>query len=168
MKRGSTLGLYKLLFSVVFFVSSPSIANTFEINNEPIPAIELSKSDEQTRKQKIFCHIDTHIFDHFDFVKAYAIPRISKELSFLLQPQTTIDDRKIQVAEDIDRGDLFHAHIRTPLIDFNPGDSLGLNTELIQPDNIHLQYHAYETESFQVQKWVGQLRSIQHLSLIHI
>jgi hypothetical protein len=144
--------------------TKPDPANKpFSYVKDPNANYVKDKLTEDRNENLVNCHIQRYLGDYSEAMIREVLPRITSELKTLLKPQTYANGDIFQVAESIDGGDLFHSHIRVPLI--VPDDSKGLDSRLTASSVYHLQYHSFETADLFLQNWIDDLGKIQDKDL---
>lgn len=119
-------------------------------------------SEDRTLSKAIDCHITENLDEHTHFIRTKLFPRVSLELEQLLTPQISRSGQIIQVAETIDNGDLFHVHLRTPILNLPNNKKSGLMPEFTSQQSQHLQYHSFERTDLMSSMWLSQLESINN------
>ncbi len=138
---------------------------SFEINTNNLFHAQLNKEQQTLAKTSQRCHIKQNLREHSALVQKNIIPRIEQELKQLLSLQQTKDGKIFYVAESIDYGDLFHAHVRDPLYNIPYSEELGLNHQFKDSREYHIQYHSFEYRDFTHLKWINELKLIHNSDL---
>lgn len=150
-----------LLSLLITFSGFYSYAKVFEWMKVPSSSSK-SSDNEDIAKASLDCHIQNNIYPHSQFILSKLLPRVTEELSELLTPQYRVDGKLIQVAESISYGDLFHVHVRTPIRMVPNYNEVSLQKFTIDQKDIHLQYHSFEYNDYNLKKWVNELKKINH------
>ena len=104
------------------------------------------------------CHLMANFGAYEDYIASTIHPRLSAELAQLTRPHAKPDGTRFYMAESIDHGDLFHAHIMLPYTAARTGP--GLNPAFTDTQSYYLQYHSFEYSHEFRPKWLAELRAL--------
>lgn len=124
--------------------------------------VNVKASDEI--KNKLFCHVKKFLPEYTSYIKEDVLPRLNTELALLTKINIDRDGRVLKVADRLSGGDLYHVHLRAPILSVD-GERKKLSPIFTNPDRYHLQYHSFETFGLYVQAWTSELREISDQAL---
>jgi len=119
---------------------------------------ELSKEEVREISDLMSCQIENNFDLYANHLVEEVFPRVEEELFSLLRPHFSVNGKRVQVAEAVDSGDLFHVHVRTrlPKLSYHPLPFSGF----LDSRNYHLQYHSFERVGVIKKKWMSELKEI--------
>jgi hypothetical protein len=148
---------------IFLLLSQPTFAKPFLHVVEPNENYVKNEAIEKEKENRLNCHIQKNLGEYSTQLLKSLIPRLTQELSLLTTLQKDATGNYILVGESIDYGDLFHSHVRAPLLDGL--STSGLDPRLIDSSYFHLQYHSFETTDLYRQTWIEQLSQIPDAEL---
>lgn len=154
-----------LLSFLLLTIAQNTPLKPFQINLNSLPPSQLNASEEALAKATHRCHLFNNLGEHSESLRKEVIPRIEEELEQLLSRQQKVNGDFFYVAESIDYGDLFHAHIRDPLSLIPYSENGGLHPQFKDSNLYHLQYHSYEFRDYTHLKWLNELLLIENAEL---
>jgi hypothetical protein len=158
------MNLSSLLSIVLVSFFAASAEKPVVIKNGSVPESILSKEEVKLSEATMYCHLQKHIAEHTSYIQENVFSRIERELEALLKPQKDKDGNIFYITEKVSYGDLFHAHIRSPLTVLKYG-SKTLDKQFKDNQSYHLQYHSYEYIDYLIIDWVKELEKIDNQEL---
>lgn len=113
---------------------------------------------QQEQEQAANCHLMANFEAYEDYIAAAIHPRLAAEIPQLLRAHQRDDGTPFHIAEAVDHGDLFHAHIMLPYI--TPQAAPGLDPAFTDTRHYYLHYHTLEYSGEYRAKWRTELAAL--------
>ena len=159
------MGQQTTIFLLLILISFPCFSKEIVQMRDFQQDTWLSKDEKERAKKSIFCHVRHHLGEYTDYIFKNVTPRMAKEIPQLISRQVDTKGEFVQIGERLSRGDLFHGHVRVPIMDMLEDEQGGLHPIFKNDEKYHFQYHSFETHELFTNQWIEELDQIENLEL---